>query len=139
MRRRHQTTGPPPSTISRLISVDRLHGLLQFGADPFALKNKYPWFLCGCKETTSPDEGTKGKCIQPPDECGQAALPPTVWGSSVGLEKTSFLRFGVVAKLPHYQTKGPPPSTFSQLMSLDRLHGLLKFGADPFVLIKTKF
>ena len=31
------------------------------------------------------------------------------------------------------------PSTFSQLLRLDRLHGLEELGADPFVMRKTNF
>ena len=45
----------------------------------------------------------------------------------------------MVGKRPRYQTIAPRQSTFSQLMNVDRLHGLLEFGADPFVLRKTIF
>jgi hypothetical protein len=49
------------------------------------------------------------------------------------LRKTNFLGLGVVAKLRHHRTTCPLPSTFSQLMNVDRLHGLLEFLADPFL------
>ena len=39
-RRNHQTASPQPSTVSWFMNVDRLQGLLEFGADPFVLKNK---------------------------------------------------------------------------------------------------
>ena len=77
-RRHHQTTGPSPSTFSRLLRVDRLHGLLEFGAYPFSLeKNK---FGCGCKEAPSPDHGSTAKQIQPVDKRGQGAELAKVWG-----------------------------------------------------------
>ena len=41
--------------------------------------------------------------------------------------------FGLVANRRHHQTACPLPSTFSQLPCLDRLHGLLEFGVDPFL------
>ena len=50
-----------------------------------------------------------------------------------------FLCLGVVAKRRHHQTTGPSPSTFTQLMNVDRLQVLLEFKADPVVLRKTSF
>jgi hypothetical protein len=69
--------------------VDRLHGILEFGA---ALPNKRAirLFWCDCKETPSPEEGSTAKHIQQVDKLGQAARPPAVCGSFLGLEKQIF-------------------------------------------------
>ena len=42
----------------------------------------------------------------------------------------------MIAKRCHHQTVGPMPSTYTQLMCVDMLQGLMEFGADPFVLEK---
>ena len=47
--------------------------------------------------------------------------------------------FGVVAKWHHHQTTGPPPKRISPFMSVNRLHGLLEFEADPFSTKKDLF
>ena len=45
----------------------------------------------------------------------------------------------MIAKRRHHQRTGPLQYTFSKFMKVDRLQGLLEFGADPFVLKKQDF
>ena len=76
-RRHHQTAGPLLSAFTQLMCVDMLHGLPEFGADPFVLrKTNFPLFRCGCKEAPSPKDGPTAKHIQPVTALEQAARPP---------------------------------------------------------------
>ena len=57
--------------------MDMLHGLLEFGADPFVLRRtNFSLFGCGCKKAPLPADGSIAKHIQPFDERGHAAWPP---------------------------------------------------------------
>ena len=82
-RRHYETAGPPPSTFSQVMSVDSVHGLLEFGAGSFVLKKTiFPLrlFRSGCKEATSPDGGSNAIHIQLVDRRGLAAGPAEVLG-----------------------------------------------------------
>jgi len=73
-------TGPLLRALRQLISADRLHGILEFEADPLVLENKFPSFRCGCKEAPSSDGSSTAKHIQVIHKRGQAARLPRVWG-----------------------------------------------------------
>ena len=61
--------------------MDRLHGLLKFGAEPFVLrKTNFLGFGFGCEKAPSPDNVSIAKHIQAVDERGQAVRSPRVWG-----------------------------------------------------------
>ena len=121
------------------MNVDRLQGLLEFGADPFVLrKTSFPWFQCDCKEAPSLDDGSTVKHIEPAHERGQAAGPAGVWGLSLRLEK-KIPRFRCDCKEAPSPEDGSTAKRLPQLTNVGRWHGLLEFGADPFVLKKDVF
>ena len=55
------------------------------------------------------------------------------------LEHRTFASFRFGCNGTHRQTTGPLLRALTQLISADRLHGLVEFGADPFILRKQIF